>query len=223
MLSAGLPYNPRDPICGCGEIPDEEIHRRDPGGRLRRLGNRPDPARRAPLLRRGGDHRQPRRQCGALHRRSSGAAGQAPRRSQAGRRAYVDPAGQRLLGPRSARRCVRGAAGPRQGGQAHRRDLRRDAGLQDMPAFSTTRPTPATASISCKAICPPIAARSITATTSASTQMPLITAPASAPVSFAVEVLRALYPDQEELIQTVRRQFAAEFTPPAASRKSAAA
>jgi hypothetical protein len=42
-------------------------------------------------------------------------------------------------------------------------------------------------------------------------------------VSFAVEVLRALYPDQEELIQTVRQQFAAEFTSPAAARKSAAA
>jgi putative intracellular protease/amidase len=39
----------------------------------------------------------------------------------------------------------------------------------------------------------------------------LITAPASAPVSFAVEVLRALYPDQEQLIQTFRQQFAAEF------------
>ena len=51
----------------------------------------------------------------------------------------------------------------------------------------------------------------------------LITAPASAPVSFAVEVLRALYPDQEELIQTVRQQFAAEFATPAAAKKSAAA
>ena len=51
----------------------------------------------------------------------------------------------------------------------------------------------------------------------------LITAPASAPVSFAVQVLRTLYPDQEELIQTVREQFASEFAPPAAARKSAAA
>ena len=39
----------------------------------------------------------------------------------------------------------------------------------------------------------------------------IITAPASAPVSFAVEVLRALYPDQEQMIQAVRQQFAAEF------------
>jgi putative intracellular protease/amidase len=53
----------------------------------------------------------------------------------------------------------------------------------------------------------------------------LITAPASAPVSFAVEVLRALYPDQEQLIQTVRRQFAAEFATKdsARARTSAAA
>jgi putative intracellular protease/amidase len=51
----------------------------------------------------------------------------------------------------------------------------------------------------------------------------LITAPASAPVSFAVEVLRTLYPDQEELIQTVRQQFAAEFVASAPLRKTAAA
>ena len=51
----------------------------------------------------------------------------------------------------------------------------------------------------------------------------LITAGAAAPVSFAVEILRALYPDQEEMIQGVRQQFAAEFVPPTATRKSAAA
>jgi putative intracellular protease/amidase len=52
----------------------------------------------------------------------------------------------------------------------------------------------------------------------------LVTAAASAPVSFAVEILRTLYPDQEEMIRGVRQQFAAEFASPAtASRKSAAA
>lgn len=52
----------------------------------------------------------------------------------------------------------------------------------------------------------------------------LITAPANAPVSFAVEVLRALYPDQDQLIQTVRRQFAGEFASNSApTRKSFAA
>jgi putative intracellular protease/amidase len=39
----------------------------------------------------------------------------------------------------------------------------------------------------------------------------LITAPGSAPVSFAVEVLRVLAPDQEEMIQGFRQQFAGEF------------
>jgi putative intracellular protease/amidase len=53
----------------------------------------------------------------------------------------------------------------------------------------------------------------------------LITAPASAPVSFALEILRTLYPDQEELIEMVRQQFAADFAvrPAVTARKSAAA
>ena len=52
----------------------------------------------------------------------------------------------------------------------------------------------------------------------------VITAPGSAPVSFAAEILRALYPDQEEMIQTFRQQFAAEFMSGAApERKSVAA
>jgi putative intracellular protease/amidase len=52
----------------------------------------------------------------------------------------------------------------------------------------------------------------------------VITAPGSAPVSFAAEILRALYPDQENMIQTFRQQFAAEFMSGAApERKSAAA
>ncbi len=51
----------------------------------------------------------------------------------------------------------------------------------------------------------------------------LITAPANAPVSFAVEVLRRLYPDQEELIQTFRRQFAGEFQAAASLRAEASA
>ena len=46
----------------------------------------------------------------------------------------------------------------------------------------------------------------------------LITAPANGPVSFAVEVLRALYPDQEDLIQNVRQQFAGEFAAAASGR-----
>jgi len=51
----------------------------------------------------------------------------------------------------------------------------------------------------------------------------LITAPASSPVSFAVEILRTLYPDQEEMIQGFRQQFAGEFAAGSApARKSAA-
>jgi putative intracellular protease/amidase len=51
----------------------------------------------------------------------------------------------------------------------------------------------------------------------------IITAAASAPVSFAVEILRALYPDQEDMIRGVRQQFAAEFAATAPLRKTAAA
>jgi len=51
----------------------------------------------------------------------------------------------------------------------------------------------------------------------------LITAPASSPVSFAVEILRTLYPDQEEMIQGFRQQFAGEFAARPAAKKSAAA
>jgi putative intracellular protease/amidase len=50
----------------------------------------------------------------------------------------------------------------------------------------------------------------------------IITASAMAPVSFAVEVLRRLYPDRDKMIQGVHRQFAAEFQAEAAGKSAAA-
>jgi putative intracellular protease/amidase len=51
----------------------------------------------------------------------------------------------------------------------------------------------------------------------------IITAPGSAPVSFAVEVLRALAPEKEKTIEAFRSHVAAEFAGPRSDRESAAA